>query len=67
MINMFGDAGRERSNSACAQERRAERGTCYNVRCPRRNNYKGAWSCTNCYLCVDRKFTRQSQRATIES
>lgn len=65
MINMFGDAGRERGECERAR-RRAEKGYCYNVRCPRRNNYKGAWSCTNCFLCADRKFTRQSRRATIE-
>ena len=41
---------------------RAGSGICYNPLCPTRNNYHGAWSCTECRFCQERKFTRQSRR-----
>ena len=44
---------------------RAGSGICYNAFCPTRNNYRGAWSCTECRFCPERKFTRQSRREII--
>lgn len=44
---------------------RAGSGICYNPLCPTRNNYRGAWSCTDCRFCPERKFTRQSRREVI--
>ena len=32
---------------------------------PTRNNYRGAWSCTECRFCPERKFARQSRREII--
>lgn len=67
MRNMFG-AEETRESGAYGYLRdpqRATKGLCYNVHCQERNNYKGAWSCTNCYLCVGRKLARQSRREGI--
>lgn len=44
---------------------RAGSGICYNPLCPTRNNYRGAWSCTECRFCPERKFARQSRREII--
>lgn len=45
---------------------RAGRSICYNVYCPQRNNTRaGAWSCTECRFCLERKITRQSRREVI--
>lgn len=44
---------------------RAGSGICYNAFCPTRNNYRGAWSCTECRFCPERKFARQSRREII--
>lgn len=44
---------------------RAGSGICYNPLCPTRNNYRGAWSCTDCRFCPERKFTRQSRWEVI--
>lgn len=44
---------------------RAGSGICYNPLCQTRNNYRGAWSCTECRFCQERKFTRQSRREII--
>ena len=41
-------------------------GICYNPLCPTRNNYRGAWSCTECRFCPERKFTRQTRREIIK-
>lgn len=67
MRNMFGAAETRESGAYgyIRDPRRATKGLCYNVRCSERNNYKGAWSCTNCYLCVGRKLARQSRREVI--
>ena len=67
MRNMFGAVGPRKSGEYgyLRDPQRATKGLCYNVRCPERNNYKGAWSCTNCYLCVGRKLARQSRREVI--
>lgn len=46
--------------------RRAARGVCYNVFCPRRDNYKGAWSCRHCHGCADRETKRASKREILE-
>ena len=44
----------------------ARRNICYNVYCPQRNNTRaGAWSCTECRFCPERKFARQSRREVI--
>ena len=40
-------------------------GICYNPLCPTRNNYRGAWSCTECRFCPERKFARQSRREVL--
>lgn len=44
---------------------RAGSGICYNPLCPTRNNYRGAWSCTECRFCPERKFARQSRREVL--
>lgn len=44
---------------------RAGSGICYNPLCPTRNNYRGAWSCTECRFCPERKFASQSRREVL--
>ena len=46
--------------------RRAGRGICYNVFCPQRDNYKGAWSCRHCHGCAGRGLERTSKREVLE-
>ena len=59
---------RERSRQTIAKQnprqnpRKAGSGICYNVWCPSRDNYKGAWSCRKCRDCAGRVFSRKSAR-----
>ena len=46
--------------------RRTKRGICYNVFCPQRDNYKGAWSCRHCHGCAGRGLERTSKREVLE-
>lgn len=46
--------------------RRAARGICYNVFCPSRDSYKGAWSCRRCHGCEGRKMQRVSEREILK-
>lgn len=39
----------------------SRRGLCFNVFCPRRDNYKGAWSCSRCRGCGGRELQRLSK------
>lgn len=45
---------------------RAKRGLCYNVFCPRRDSYKGAWNCRYCHGCAGRETQRRSKREVLE-
>lgn len=52
--------------SGAENARRAKRGICYNVFCPQRDNYKGAWSYRRCHGCAGRETKRRSKREVLE-
>ena len=46
------------------QDIKNRKGLCYNVRCPKRNNYRPTvWSCSHCKGCPDRKLKRGANEA----
>ena len=45
---------------------KAKPGYCFNVWCPNRHNYKGAWSCSHCRGCWARVVTRRSRREVLK-
>lgn len=55
-----------KQKSSSGDAARAKRGICYNVFCPQRDNYKGAWSCRRCHGCAGRGLERVSKREVLE-
>ena len=60
-----GDTAQPKKKKFGRGPQRAGSGICYNPLCPTRNNYRGAWSCTECRFCPERKFARQSRREVL--
>ncbi len=50
-----------RARGSGAGSAHSRRGLCFNVFCPRRDNYKGAWSCSRCRGCEGRELQRLSK------
>lgn len=57
---------RRRKPNGMNRPEKAKPGYCYNVLCPNRHNYKGAWSYRHCRGCWTRVVTRRSKRQVLK-
>lgn len=57
---------REKTDGAKKDKPKTDPGVCYNVWCPHRNNYKGAWTCTESRYCPGKRTKRKTEYKPLD-